>query len=234
MGTLLAVIGLALGWVTFRIGRDAARRSDLASARGLLTAVYRGIVGQADGAPGWARSAFAIRYDDAQVLARARVASEAVRQGLLDHVFVVPTEPLRLLATAAPQQGFISERTVAVANLALWRVDVFNQLVSAQSQFNVRHLTEIVDPSLPDDRRQLLADAAEKLSYLVHDSGIGEANAPGGWYRELDRTIWSDIEALERREQAPWWRRASQEPAFAVADILVVLGVLAALVAALS
>lgn len=234
MELLLGVIGLALAWTTFRVGRDTARQGELASARGLLTAVYRGIVGHAEGAPGWARAAFSQQYDDAVAMTRARLAATGVRQGVLDHVFVVPTESLRLLSTAAPQRGFISERTVAAANLALWRVHIFNQLVTAQSDFNVRHLAEVVDASLPRERRELLAGSAEKLSFLIHRSGIGDANAPDGWYRELDRAIWRDIELLRSREKAPWWRRASREPAFAAADLLILLGLLAAGIAALA
>ncbi|HEU5183624.1 MAG TPA: hypothetical protein VFU01_03580 [Gemmatimonadaceae bacterium] len=139
-----------------------------------------------------------------------------------------------MLATAAPQRGFISERTVAAANLALWRVQTFNQLVAAQSDFNVQHVAEVVDTSLSPERREVIAAAAEKLSFLIHRSGIGDANAPAGWYRELDRAIWGDIEALESREQAPAWRRALREPAFAVADALVLTSLLAAVVAALA
>ena len=234
MELLLGVIGVALAWATFRIGRDAARQGELASARGLLTAVYRGIVGHADGAAGWARAAFSQRYDDEAAMKRARVASAAVREGILDNVFTVPTESLRLLATAAPQRGFISERTVAAANFALWRVQIFNQLVEAQSDFNVQHVAEVVDRSLSTDRREVLAGAAEKLSFLVHRSGIGDANAPDGWYHELDRTIWSDIEALASREQAPPLHRALREPAFAAGDAIVLAGLLAAAVAALA
>jgi hypothetical protein len=56
-------------------------------------------------------------------------------EGGVDQVFVVPTEPLAKLATTAPQNGLIDVATVAVANFALWRVHVFNQLVRQLTDF---------------------------------------------------------------------------------------------------
>jgi hypothetical protein len=70
----------------------------------------------------------------------------------LTQVFPVPTTPLELLvsspATAglisqvellvssSATAGLISQETVFIANVSLWRVQVFNELVRMQTDFN--------------------------------------------------------------------------------------------------
>jgi hypothetical protein len=226
---VLAVLGLTLAWTTFRIGHDASTRRETAAARGLLTAVRAGIV-EHDGGKSWGEAYLSTRYTDADAAARAMLASEGVARGTFDQVFVVPTEPLELLARAAPAEGFISVDTVAAANIALWRLHVFNQLVGQQTLFNALHVDEIVDSGTPRERKAALADAARAISFSVHRHGIGMANAERGWYRKLKDGLQRDIDALLRREAEPWWRRALSEPPYAVVDVVAWGGLLTALV----
>ena len=155
-----------------------------------------------------------------------------IERGGFDLVFVVPTEPLEHLARASPRTGFISVETVSAANVALWRLQVFNQLVGQQTLFNALNAAEITNRSLDPERKAALAEAARGMSFTVHRHGIGLANAPGGWYRNLKEALSSDIAELERLERRPWWRRTLSEPVFAAVDLVAWGGVLAALVVA--
>ena len=144
----------------------------------------------------------------------------------LDQVFVVPTQPLAKLATTAPQDGLIDATTVAVANFALWRVHVFNQLVGLLTDFNVQHAVEIMSGGTSQTRREELAEAAGGLSLLVHEYGIGWAwsRHPGGgrgWYGALVEAIggnMSDLATERRLHRRRWW---SEWP-YVVGDLLVV------------
>ena len=172
-------------------------------------------------------------YTDADAAARATEGMKGVHRGTFDQVFVAPIQPLELLARASPQAGFISVATVSAANVALWRLQVFNQLVTQQTLFNALHAAEITDRATSPERRSALAEAARNVSFTLHRHGIGPANAPGGWYRNLKEALSGDIAELERRERRPAWRRALDEPAFAAVDVAVWGGVLAAVIIAL-
>lgn len=230
---VLGVLGLALAWTTFRITHDATARAATESARGLLASVRAGMV-EHRGGPGWGEAFLRERYTEALAIQRATTSMRSVEHGFIDQVFVVPTEPLELLARASPQVGFISVETVSAANVALWRLKVLNQLVGQQTLFNALHVAEMTDPATTTDRRAALAEATRVVAYTVLRQGIGEANAPGGWYRNLKEALSGDIATLERRGARPWWRRALDEPAFAVVDVVAWGGVLAALVVALA
>ena len=229
---VLGVLGLALAWTTFRITHDATGRNATASARGLLASVRAGMVEHRDG-PGWGEAFLGDAYTDADAVSRATHAMKGVDRGMPDQTFVAPTEPLELLARASPQAGFISVETVSAANVALWRLKVFNQLVGQQTLFNALHMAEITDRSTSKERREVLKEAARTVAFTVLRHGIGEANAPGGWYRNLKEALSHDIANLDRRGARPWWRRALDEPAFAVVDVAVWGGVVAAAVVAL-
>ena len=101
-----------------------------------------------------------------------------IERGGFDLVFVVPTEPLEHLARAAPQTGFISVETVSAANVALWRLQVFNQLVGQQTLFNALNAAEITNRSLDPERKAALAEAARGMSFTVHRHGIAWPTRP--------------------------------------------------------
>ena len=81
--------------------------------------------------------------------------------------------------------------TVAV-NVALWKIGRFNQFVEQQTDFNTLHADEILDVTLPDARRQVLATAAADISYRLHRHGIGD----DGWYVDLMAAIDKELVRL--------------------------------------
>jgi hypothetical protein len=194
---LLPALALALAWATFRVNRSSGQKTALSSAQALLRAVRDGMIQGPSGGPGWGELYFSKVYTLEVHGERTEETRQRIMSRHFDQVFVVPAEPLRLLATASPDP--ISPRTVAAANTALWRVEVFNQLVFAQTAFNAEIAAELTDRCTTESGREDLAEAAALLSGMVHGDGIGGANAPGGWYRELKDAVESNINELEQR-----------------------------------
>jgi hypothetical protein len=118
----------------------------------------------------------------------------------------VPTEPLQRLATTPAGGDLISPETVFAANWGLWRLRVFNQLVTQQGIFNMNHAVEIFDEATSPSRRADIAQAAQEISEGIHLSGIGEANAAGNWYRRLTDSVAADLSKLDDIGKTPWWR----------------------------
>jgi hypothetical protein len=114
----------------------------------------------------------------------------------------------------------ISEATVSAANVALWRLAVFNHFVERQTRFNERHAAEIVDlDRLSPERRAVLARAGEEVNIGLHLEGIGAAAEEGGWWNRLTSAVASDVGTLEQLERQPWW---SGERRFLVFDTLAI------------
>jgi hypothetical protein len=181
------------------------------------------------GAQGWGRLYFSTEYTNEVVALRAEEARQSILLRVPDQVLVVPAEPLRLLASSPPLP--IAGRTVVAANTALWRIEVFNQLVIEQTIFNAGILTELDDPSTPHARLEVIAKAAASMSETVHEAGIGRANATGGWYWELQSAVEANIDALEK--QLSLGRRYRQEASFIVLDLAVGIFVVLVAIAAI-
>jgi hypothetical protein len=202
---VLAAAAIVAGWIIFRLDRRAQSKATVAHARALLNAVREGIVEGAAGQSGWGETYFSKVYDAREAALRATEDRRAIEGKSINQVFAVPTEPLAALATATgPGAELISQRTLIAANVALWRVRVFNQFVEMQSSFHVRHLTEIVDPNTGSDRRRALGVAADVVSTFMHGSGIGGANLPGGWYHELKEAVAENVANLDDRARRTW------------------------------
>lgn len=228
----LTALALVVAWAVFRLERAASAKRDVATARATLQAVQRGMV---EGLPelgyaytGWGDLYFRTEYTGATALEAGLQARRLVENGGSYQVFVVPTEPIAQLATAASHGGLISERTIFAANFALWRVRVFNQLVDRQSAFNIQHATEIQDDALPDERRKAIALAAQELNVALHLDGIGLAAREGGWYYELTTAVADNLDVLD--EQSWSLRRYLTEWHLVVGDLLVI-GLTAAVLA---
>jgi hypothetical protein len=216
---LFTASAVVLAWLTFRLERGASRQRDRAAALAVLRAVQQGIVEGLPGQRGWGEFYFATIYDSRETQRRALETRGMVEKHGWDQVFVVPTAPLELLATSN-HGGLISEETVFAANLALWRVEIFNQLVQQQAMFNAVHAPEILDRNTTGDRLTILGIVAGNLSQGIHADGIGRANAEGGWYDRLKKAVAADVERLGEAAQEPWWR---SEPRLLVGDLVVLL-----------
>ena len=233
---IITAAAFALAWLAFRYDRQRRWHAELDAARDVLRSVHHAMVqGLTPGqAVGWGQIYFSTIYTDAVASRRAEETRRAVRERRLDQVLVVPTEPLERLATATPHPGLVEQSTVAVANFALWRVHVFNQLVNALTNFNAANAAEIIDAGTPGGRREALAGAAAGLSYMLHRDGIGEAWAAGphgadGWYRALVSAVIGNINDLEETQRSARWRWAHEWPLL-ILDVLVAVGLLAVIV----
>lgn len=120
-----------------------------------------------------------------------------------------------------------STETLRAANVALWQVEILNQLVGAQQAWHVRYAVEIIDKETTDARRELLANGAATFSFLLHGQ-IGGANYKGGWYRALKEAVDADINGLDQERGRGRWTR--QEWWLAFGDVVAVLAVVAAVV----
>ena len=205
-------------------------RAAVDAAHGTLSAVYRGIVeGVVSGdMSAWGQHYFRTIYTDEVARARAHTTYDLVMNRGIDQVLVLPTEPLAMLATAAPHPGLIEAPTVAVANTALWRVGVFNQLVQQLTDFNAAHAVEITSKATERERREDIAAAAMSLSYFVHFDGIGEAGAAHpdgtvGWYRALVAGLIVNMKALEDLQKRARWRWLREWP-YPLLDLFALVG----------
>jgi len=219
---VLAALALGVAWLIFRLERWATRRRENDAALSILLAFQRGI---AEGMPelgenykGWGEIYFSTIYDARTALKRGLDHADAVEKFAWEQVYVVPTESLELLATTTLGGDLISEETIFAANFALWRVHVFNQLVDAQTAFNMRHAAEILDEHTSSVRRSTIAQAAQEIGVGIHSAGIGGAGAPGGWYDRLTKAVEADVKRLRGLQSWSWWRAGERH--LAVADVL--------------
>lgn len=236
MTEVLAAAAVLLAWFVFRLERDGRRREAIDSAYSALRAVHHAMVegGTAGQARGWGQIYFERDFTPAQAMKRAQETRKAVRDCLLDEVFVVPTEPLARLATAAPQEGLIEYTTVAVANHALWRLHTFNQLAGQLADFYTAHIVEITSKGTDKARREELALAAYVLSIMLHYDGIGWAwsafpDGGRGWYGELVQTLDGNMNNLDARRRLTLRQRLWEWPYVGV-DALVLIGFAAVVV----
>jgi hypothetical protein len=173
---VVTAAGFALAWLAFRYDRHVRWRGAVDAAHGTLSSVYQGIVA---GVPplgsqsAWGRHYLHTIYTDEVAKERANKTRELVMMRGIDQVLVVPTEPLAMLATVAPHPGLIEPTTVAVANTALWRVGVFNQLVQQMADFSAAHAVEITSNATEWERREDIAAAAMSRSYFVQRARPG-------------------------------------------------------------
>ena len=206
----LIAVAFVVAWLTFRLERASARRREIAAAQAVLVAVRRGLVlgmpGLGEEYQGWGRLYFAKTVSGATALEAGSTARELVERGSSYQAYRVPVAPLERLAAAHGAGTLVSEETVLAANLALWRVGVFNHLVEKQTSFNVAHAAEIADGRTPSERRRAISLAAGGITTALHLDGIGRAADEGGWYRRLTDAVAADIRRLGQMRSAPWWR----------------------------
>lgn len=201
-GDALVAIGLSLTYVIYRRQLFDSEMQDLNSTVAALNAVRTGI------ASTWGETYFGGGgYDDAAAGERANFAHKAIMDGSYAQIFRVPIEPLVSLIRQPGEGRLVSGATIEAANVALWKIGVFNQLVQQQADFNALHLACVPTEGLKDEGRQQLAQAALKISFMIHASGIGDSR----WYRQLIDALDGNVRELEERKKrkSHWWSRAS-------------------------
>jgi hypothetical protein len=223
--TVVAVIGLALAWLLYRMERAGTRGREIAAARSVLLAVKRGMVDGLADETGWGERYFTTNWTPERAEDAAKAAAEKVLAGGYDQVLVVPTDPLRALIASPHAGDLISEDVVYYANVGLWHLVVFNQLVEQQSQLVAQHLAEIADADTNAQRRDVIARAIGAQARMLHGRGVGEPYTASGWYRRLKDEVNRNIARLdcdrEKHAYPPGERR------LAVGDMLAALAVMA-------
>jgi hypothetical protein len=158
--------------------------------------------------------------------------AEDVLQRKHPQVLVVPTGPLEALISSAHAGDLISEATIYFANIGLWHLEVFNQLVVQQSHLLVQHLVKILDEKLGERRRSLIASAIGSQATVLHRRGIGDPFTDGGWYRQLKESVESDIARLDAELRKRWYPAGERGlvlgDATAAVAVLVLAGILLA------
>jgi hypothetical protein len=188
LGDVLIFAGLVATGIIYYLERQAARKRDIASVLTMLKAVRDGLLQ-------WGEVYFQNGYDEKSAVARAQQDFDLIIGKAYGQVFLVPVEPLTALIERPGEGDLVRKETIEAANVALWRIGVFNQFVHQQTDFNTRHLSEIADPSLPQTRRVVLAGSARWISTMLHMQGIGRAS----WYQKLKAELETNIEELQRR-----------------------------------
>jgi hypothetical protein len=222
-----------LAWLIFRRERAASRRHDVTAVRAVLLAVQRAIVlgipELGDEYQGWGRLYFARAWNGSTALQAGDTARKLVERGGSYQAYRIPVASLERLATPAWAEGLLSEETVFAANFALWRVNVFNQMVEKQTSFNVAHAVEIADGKTSAGRRQAISLAAREINIALHLDGIGLASGDGGWYRRLMEAVAADVRRLDRMRESAWWRNYSGAWHLLIGDLAAVLACVALL-----
>lgn len=202
LGDWLVLIGLGVTGLIYWRQTFASRRRDVISTLDTLEAVRSGMVP-------WGDFYFANGYDATSAQKRAQQDFDLVMGGAYAQVFLIPTEPLTALIEH-PQ--LIRRETIEAANVALWQMGVFNQLVQVQADFIAQHVAQIRDARLPRPRREALAKGALAVSLLLHERGIGggekrhdgEVEGPD-WYLKLKMELDRNITDLQGLRDERWW-----------------------------
>ena len=181
--------------------------------------------GSAIGGQGWASDYFEKNWTGNDLRNRAKDDRHAVLRGSYSQVFEVPTEPLEALIQSPGAGDLIQSETIEAANIALFRIVRFNQLVRQQTEFYALHLAEIRDNTLPCRRRVAIARAAQTQSRMLHEYGIGEANKEYGWYCKLKTAIGANIKSLKSKRSRRWWLHCPTCAAFVLVALMVAIAV---------
>jgi hypothetical protein len=200
VGDVLVLLGLVATFIVYRFERMASVDRDIDSVLAMLEAVRNGM-------RPWGDLYFAEGYDEPSAKARAqRDSFDSIMKGSYGQIFLVPTEPLSALVERPGGLGLVRKETTEAANIALWKIGVFNQLVRQQTEFNALHLAEFYDRDLALERRQVLAEAAGTISGMLHLDAIGDAD----FYRRLNAELDKNIEDLRHLRHRKWWAKIAR------------------------
>jgi len=226
-----AIAALAAAWLVYRLERAAARRRQVSSARAVLLGVWRGMVEGHAGGPGWGELYVMTNDAEGAATAAASIAQDAP-PARYARVPVLPTAPLAALISSAHAGDLVSAETIYFANIGLWHLEVFNQLVVQQSHLVAQYDAKVFEKKLGERRRSLIARAIGSQASVSNRAGVGEPFADGSWYRQLRESLEVDIARLDAERGKRWYpageRRLAFGDAAAALAVLALAGVLLA------
>jgi len=154
-------------------------------------------------------------YDREAATTRSQIDHDCIMDGIRYQNFRVPTEPVISLIQQPEEGWFISRETLEAANIALWRIGQFNQMVQQQTDLLANSLPGITNKKLPIHQREALAEAARKISFTIHFVTIGDS----GWYHQLMDSIDQNVETLQDRRRRKWWSRRWRAHAYRIVRV---------------
>jgi hypothetical protein len=218
-GDALALLSVTVAFALYRLDVLRARAGVIEAAIATLAAVQQAMVGTEE-EPGWGSYYFKNRWTAARCVEVGKYYNGLIRDRKYEQVLVVPAEPLAALAATPVAGDLFSKETVYAANLGLWRVGVFNQLVGQQTSMIAAALPEIHDRRTRRSRRAALGAAIGAQAVMLHRDGVGEADEPDGWYYRLRTALTADLERLDGLRK---WRHL-----YGALDLVATLAVVAA------
>jgi hypothetical protein len=171
----------------------------------------------------WGAKYFVGRWTEEKAAEAGQHHREMLLERKYEQVLVVPSEPLTALVASPLAGDLVSEETIYAANLALWHIAGFNQLVLQHTWMLASALFEINRPNTAEEDLIGIATAIGAQTTLLHRRGVGEPDEPGGWYRRLRTAVNADIGRLATDRQ---WKRL-----YGMADaaaLLLLMGAVAA------
>jgi hypothetical protein len=191
---ILTVSGFLLVWLLFRIERASSRVREMKAAHGHLTGIRESLFG----ADGWARVFFSTNWTEQLATERAEETAQLIRSKNFEALFRIPDTPGTLEALAATSYAgdLISMETVKWTGIALYKLNLFAHFVDQQGRLVERHLLDIKAAIPGDQKLDDLVQVFRDQSFILHRHGLGEPNAPGGWYWELKDRVEADISRL--------------------------------------
>jgi hypothetical protein len=193
VGDAIVFFALVLTVSTLIVESNRSIRREIVTALEVLHGVK-------DGMSQWSYLHFSTDYSGAAGDQRADVDRKLVQGGGYMQNFRVPEAPLVSLIQQPGTGLLIDGKTIEAANVALWKIGIFNQLVQQQADFNTLHLSEYADPSVDQDRHNVLAEAAARISAMIHKDGIGDAS----WHSIFMSALDSNIAKLDRLDRGHW------------------------------
>jgi hypothetical protein len=204
IGDLIVLLALLSTYVIFRVQQRTSENLQIDSTVSALNGVRHGMGEWAQhhfGGDGW---------PDGEAVRRAELDYKKI-VGILEEEpvvqvpqnFRVPKEPLVALVEHSESLALLDVETLKIANEALRRVEIFNQFIQMQTDFNIRHFHEILDTGLDPARRENIARSSQTISLWIHRDAIGNA----GWYKSLMKAMDDNLTHLASRKREHWWSR---------------------------
>lgn len=187
LGDWLVLVGLAVSVLIYLSQQSDERQRDMDAVVAMLRAVRDGMKPTG--------TLYFNAYDEPGARHRAQQDFDHIMEYGFGQVFPVPVEPLTALIAQPGDGELVHRETIEAVNIALWRIDCFNQIVQQLADFNVLHAAEIADRDLPQPRREAIARAARAISTMLHLGGIGDAS----WYSDLKAALEKNIDDLVSR-----------------------------------